>query len=92
MDEDGGAATVKLNVSVKASSSPSSVYVSPSGSDSSGAGTASSPFKTLHKAQAVVRSMPAADRAGTVVNVMEGSYYLGEARHYPTGISLTRGP
>lgn len=51
-------------------------FVSPNGDDSA-AGTESHPFQTLHRAQVAVRALSSGDRPGTTVNIMAGTYSLG---------------
>eukprot|EP01044_Picomonas_judraskeda_P023088 COSAG03_NODE_5951_length_1143_cov_1.778736_2_plen_233_part_01 len=53
------------------------LYVATTGSDSTGTGTASAPFATLHAAAAAVRKSPAPDGATTVL-VRAGKYYFSE--------------
>ena len=57
------------------------IFVSARTGSDNGDGSEAKPYQTLHKAQAMVRQLPggAAARAGLVVNVMAGTYYLGAA-------------
>ena len=52
-----------------------SYYVSPSGDDSA-AGTKAAPFKTVHRGQQALRSLPATTRAGSTVYLEAGRYEM----------------
>jgi hypothetical protein len=54
------------------------LFVSPTTGDDTNAGTdEAKPLKTLHRAQTLVQALSADSRGGTVVNLLEGTHYLG---------------
>jgi hypothetical protein len=52
------------------------LFVSPTGDDSASGTDAQHPFRTLVKARDVLRALALSDRAGAVVNLLGGTYYL----------------
>ena len=77
------------------SSSATDIWVSPSGSDTTGDGTAARPFGTLPRAQKAVRSIIAADSGllqttNITVNVGPGVYYLPSGLHFMAADSGSR--
>jgi hypothetical protein len=54
-----------------------SLFVATNGSDSTGDGSLGKPFATIHKAQAIVRKTPVANRPKTTIFLRAGTHYLG---------------
>ncbi len=62
--------------------SAATFYISPSGSDSTGSGTASAPWKTLYKACSTVST------AGSLIRILAGEYVETQRCVLPVGVSI----
>jgi hypothetical protein len=66
---------ILLLPAVGAATGSAEIFVSPSGSDSSGDGTRAQPFASLAKAQAAARATPPHPGAGVTVRIGAGEYF-----------------